>query len=158
MDAKHCVSRAAAAEAPDDAGRGAGHVPGAALTTTVCAWEVLPSDSRFPIMVSGMSSDPGKAKQDVELALARPGAGLGQLVRVPVPGRRPGPGESGTWPPLGQIQQCRRDRHGGCSWSPLYPVPDATPGRPTLTECGVPARSQSASTACRAVIAARPGR
>jgi hypothetical protein len=133
MDARHRAGHAAAADAQDAAGCGAARVPGAsATTTTVCAWEVLPSDSRFPIMASGMSSDPGTAKRDVELAMARQGAGLGQLVRVPVPGRRPGPGETGTWPPLGQVQQCRRDRHGGMLWSPLYPVPDAAPDGPAL--------------------------
>ena len=106
-----------------------------AMTTTVCTWEVLPSDSRFPIIACGISSDPGKARRDVEQAMARPGAGIGQLVRLPVYGLRPGPGEAGVWPPLGQLQQCRHDRRGRCSWSPF---PFAGSG------AGVPASSKPA--------------
>jgi hypothetical protein len=135
MDAKHQVGHVAPANAPDAAGGGAGQMPGAsAIRTTVCTWEVLPSDIRFPIMACGMSSDPAKAKRDVELAMGEPGAGLGQLIRVPVRGLRPGPGEFDMWPPLGQVQQCRRDRHGGCYWSPLHTAPDSTPSEPGRAE------------------------
>ena len=100
---------------------------GTAMTTTVCTWEVLPSDSRYPIIACGMTSDPGKAMRDVEQAMTRPGAGIGQLIRIPVHGLRPGPGERGIWPPLGQVQQCRHDRHGRCSWSP-FPDYSSGPG------------------------------
>jgi hypothetical protein len=105
------------------------------MTTTVCTWEVLPSDSRFPIIACGMSSDPDKARRDVEQAMTRPGAGIGQLVRLPVHGLRPGPGESGIWPPLGQIQQCRYDRHGRYSWSP-YPAYGSGPIAPVSAKPG----------------------
>ena len=98
------------------------------MTTTVCTWEVLPSDSRFPIVACGMSSDPGKARSDVEQAMSTPGAGIGLLVRIPVHGSWLGPCDSGIWPPLGQVQQCRRDRHGRCSWRSACPAPGGAPG------------------------------
>lgn len=90
--------------------------------TTMCTWEVLPSDSRFPIVASGMSTDAGKAQRDVESAMTAPGAGFGHLVRTAIPGLAPHFDERMTWPPLGEVQQCRRTRNGGFSWRPLYPA------------------------------------
>lgn len=89
--------------------------------TTMCTWEVLPSDSGFPIVASGMSTDAVKARREVEAAMTSPGAGFGHLVRTAIPGLVPHFDERRAWPPLGEVQQCRRTRTGGFSWRPLYP-------------------------------------
>lgn len=91
-------------------------------STTLCTWEVLPSDSRFPIVASGITTDSGKAQREVEAAMAKPGAGFGHLVRTAIPGLGPDLSERQLWPPLGEVQQCRRNRTGGFSWRPLYPA------------------------------------
>ena len=96
---------------------------------TICTWEVLPSDSRFPIVASGITNDAGKARREVEVAMATPGAGFGHLVRTAVPGLAPDHKDRKLWPPLGEVQQCRRNRTGGFSWRPLYPaVPERAVG------------------------------
>jgi hypothetical protein len=89
---------------------------------TMCTWEVLPSDSRSPIIASGISADAVKAQRDVEGAMTAPGAGFGHLVRTAIPGLSPLFDERKAWPPLGEVQQCRRARNGGFSWRPLYPA------------------------------------
>lgn len=94
--------------------------------TTMCAWEVLPSHSRSAIIASGVSADAARAKLDVEEAMASPGAGFAHLVRTAVPGLRPGSGERRAWPPLGEIQLCRRNRSGGFSWRSLHGTWDVT--------------------------------
>ena len=94
----------------------------AAPSTTICTWEVLPSDSRFPIVASGITTDADKAKREVEAAMAKPGAGFGHLVRTAIPGLAAGARERKAWPPLGEVQQCRRNRTGGFAWHPLYPA------------------------------------
>lgn len=91
-------------------------------STTICTWEVLPSDSRCPIVASGITTDAEKAKREVEAAMAKPGAGFGHLVRTAIPGLTPGTRDRQAWPPLGEVQQCRRNRTGGFSWRPLYPA------------------------------------
>ncbi|MBO0804466.1 MAG: hypothetical protein J2P25_15495 [Nocardiopsaceae bacterium] len=99
-------------------------------STTFCTWEVLPSDSRHPIIASGISANAGKARHDVEVAMAMPHAGFGHLVRTAIPGMSPDLKDRLLWPPLGEVQQCRRNRKGGFSWHALYssvglPLPDA---------------------------------
>ena len=91
-------------------------------STTICTWEVLPSDSRFPIVASGITTDVEKARREVEGAMTKPGAGFGHLVRTAIPGLAPDMKDRKTWPPLGEVQQCRRNRTGGFSWRPLYPA------------------------------------
>lgn len=94
-------------------------------STTICTWEVLPSDSRFPIVASGVSTNADKARGDVEVAMAKPGAGFGHLVRTAIPGMSPNGKDRKVWPPLGEVQQCRRKRNGGFFWRALYPsVPE----------------------------------
>lgn len=98
-------------------------------STTICTWEVLPSDSRFPIVASGITNDADKARREVEIAMAKPGAGFGHLVRTAIPGLAPDHKDRKLWPPLGEVQQCRRNRNGGFSWRPLYPaVPERAAG------------------------------
>jgi hypothetical protein len=93
-------------------------------SASFCSWEVLPSESRLPIVSSGLTTDPAKAKKDVEDAMStRPEAGLGQLVRHVMPGFRPDPDDR-EWPPLAQVWLCRRARPDGYAWRPLFP--DAT--------------------------------
>jgi hypothetical protein len=96
--------------------------------TTVCTWEVLPSDSGFPIVASGISTNADKARRDVEIAMTKPGAGFGHLVRTAIPGSLPDTRDRMLWPPLGEVQQCRRNRSGGFFWRALYPP---------VTECAV---------------------
>jgi len=91
-------------------------------STTICTWEVLPSDSRFPIVASGITTDSDKARREVEAAMAKPGAGFGHLVRTAIPGLAPGRKDRQAWPTLGEVQQCRRNRSGGFAWHPLYPA------------------------------------
>jgi hypothetical protein len=100
------------------------------VMTTVCTWEVLPRDSSAAVIACGVTADPGKARREVELAMANPGAGLGHLVRTAVPGHRPDPAELYRWPPLLEVQQCRRTRDGGYSWQPLCPGTGAAPPAP----------------------------
>lgn len=88
--------------------------------TTMCTWEVLPSESRSPIIASGISTDPAKARLDVEAAMSSPGAGFAHLVRTAVPGLCPAFDDRRAWPPLGEIQLCRRDRNGGFAWRALH--------------------------------------
>jgi hypothetical protein len=90
-------------------------------STTICTWEVLPSDSRFPIVASGITNDADKARHEVEAAMAKPGSGFGHLVRTAIPGLSYDQKDRKLWPPLGEVQQCRRNRTGGFSWRPLYP-------------------------------------
>ena len=90
--------------------------------TTICTWEVLPYDSKLPIVASGISTDADKARRDVEVAMAKPGAGFGHLVRTAIPGMSPELKHRKLWPPLGEVQQCLRNRSGGFSWRPLYPA------------------------------------
>jgi hypothetical protein len=90
-------------------------------STTVCTWEVLPSNSRFPLIATGVSTDAAKARQDAEAAMGAPGAGSGHLVRSAIPGIPPDDDERSSWPPLGEVQRCRRNRVGGFDWRPLYP-------------------------------------
>lgn len=87
---------------------------------SVSVWEVLPSDSRFLVIASGINSDPGKAKRDVEIAMMSPGAGIGQLVRLTIPGYRHSRAEASTCTPVAEVQQCRRNRQGGYSWYHPY--------------------------------------
>jgi hypothetical protein len=89
--------------------------------TTVCTWEVLPSNSRFPLIATGVSTDIATARNDAEAAMDAPGAGFGHLVRTAVPGLSPANAEREAWPPLGEVQRCRRNRVGGFDWRPLYP-------------------------------------
>lgn len=91
-------------------------------STTICTWEVLPSDSRFPIVASGITNDADKARREVEVAMAKPDAGFGHLVRTAIPGLAPDHKARKLWPPLGEVQQCRRNRSGGFTWHPLYPA------------------------------------
>jgi hypothetical protein len=90
-------------------------------SATVCTWEVLPSNSSFPLIAMGVSSDPAKARQDAETAMGAPGAGFGHLVRTAIRGLSPDDDERSSWPPLGEVQRCRRNRAGGFDWRPLYP-------------------------------------
>jgi hypothetical protein len=114
------------------------------MSATFCSWEVLPSDSRLPVVASGMTTDAGKARKDVEDAMStRAHAGLGQLVRLVMPGQRLDVDDR-EWPLLGEIWQCRRARPGGYHWQPLHPslaeapepsgepVPADRPARATL--------------------------
>ncbi|MGH3171704.1 MAG: hypothetical protein ACRDN0_38315 [Trebonia sp.] len=89
-------------------------------TATMCSWEVLPSDSHSPIVASGISTDAAKAKLDVEVAMTSPGAGFAHLVRMAIPGLGRGFDERHTWPPLGEVQLCRRNRNGGFTWRALH--------------------------------------
>lgn len=91
-------------------------------STPICTWEVLPSDSRFPIVASGITNDADKARHEVEAAMAEPGSGFGHLVRTAIPGLTPDHQDRKLWPPLGEVQQCRRNRSGGFFWRPLYPA------------------------------------
>jgi hypothetical protein len=91
------------------------------FSTTVCTWEVLPSNSRFPLIATGVTTDAAKARHDAEAAMRVPGAGFGHLVRTAIPGLSPDDDERSSWPPLGEVQRCRRNRAGGFDWRPLYP-------------------------------------
>ena len=90
------------------------------FTTTMCTWEVLPSDSRSPIIASGISTDAAKARLDTEAAMSSPSAAFGHLVRTAVPGLSPNFDERQAWPPLGEVQLCRRNRSGGFTWRALH--------------------------------------
>jgi hypothetical protein len=90
------------------------------INTTMCTWEVLPSDSHSPIVASGISTDVAKARLDVEAAMTAPGAGFAHLVRTAIPGLGPDFDERQAWPPLGEIQLCRRNRNGGFIWRALH--------------------------------------
>lgn len=125
-------------------------IAGSGPSTTICTWEVLPSDSRFPIVASGISNDSDKARRDVETAMAEPDAGFGHLVRTAVPGLFPAHADRERWPPLGEIQQCRRNRDGGFSWRPLYPaIPETTTTHPERIEPSAPLPPASPQNAKR---------
>lgn len=96
------------------------------ISTTMCTWEVLPSDSQSPIIASGISTDAAKARLDVEAAMATPGAGFAHLVRTAIPGLCPDFDEREAWPVLGEVQLCRRNRNGGFTWHALHAMRDGT--------------------------------
>jgi hypothetical protein len=92
--------------------------------TTMCTWEVLPAESGSPIIASGITTDAAKARLDVEVAMSSPGAGFAHLVRTSIPGMRPALDDRRAWPPLGEVQLCRRDRNGGFAWRALHGFPE----------------------------------
>lgn len=92
---------------------------------TMCTWEVLPSDSRSPTIASGISTDAARAMLEVETAMSAPGAAFAHLVRTAIPGLFPAFDERQAWPPLGEVQLCRRDRNGGFIWRALHGIEDA---------------------------------
>jgi hypothetical protein len=95
-------------------------------STTMCTWEVLPSESQSPIIASGVSTDTAKAMLDVEAAMAAPGAAFAHLVRTAIPGLSPDFVERHAWPLLGEVQLCRRNRNGGFTWRALHGTWDDT--------------------------------
>jgi hypothetical protein len=110
---------------------------------TFCSWEVLPSASWLPIVSSGFTTDPAKARKYVEDTLAtRPEAGLGSIARHVTPGSQPDPDDH-EWPPVGEVWQCRRARPVGYNWRPLHPKPGPAgpPAQDTQPQHAEPSRA-----------------
>jgi hypothetical protein len=96
--------------------------------STITNWAVLSRFSSAPLVASGATCDPQAAKSHVErILLENDAAGLGQLAREVIPFTRPITADWRQWPPVGQLQMCRRTRDGGCSWRPMHERPEMRP-------------------------------
>lgn len=87
--------------------------------TFAWAWSVYPRLSSSPMVATGMTSEPEKARKDVETVLGTDdGAGWGVLQQIRVAVGEPcEEGQLAMWRAAGVMpQMCRRNGAGGFVW------------------------------------------